>query len=145
MPASASAQEMRYDFSDINEPFIEFPFKVTDVEVTGDWTKLRHNYYIAEPYEKVKKKLETLMSKNQPIGRYYLMSVTPQLDRQMVQIILAYRNEHFYAQVMPNGAGTLIAFEACPVSYVVGSYDASIYGFVLPNGREVSIDLQTDE
>ena len=144
-PQIAAADEPRCDFSDTQQPFLNLPFKVTNVEVTGEWTDMRHNYYLADSYDKVLKQIHKLFDSKGVLDKYVIMGITPQTGQEMTQIILAYHNEHFYVQISPNGAGTLFSLEARPISYVTGVYDVSIYGFVLPDGTEISTDTMTEE
>lgn len=143
-PAVVHAEQPS-DFSDISTPSLELPFTVTQVETTGEWTLMRHNYDVAESYDKVLETLRSMFDAKQRVGIYTIMGITEQSGETMTQVILAYRNEHHYVQITPKGAGASLSFEAAPASYVTGAFDAAIYGFTLPDGSEISTVLWNEE
>ncbi len=140
-----SMAKQTYDFSDINEPKLQLPFTVTNVETTGEWNTLKHIYHLSDAYDKVISKLEEMYSKKQPLGDLVIMGVTKQTGSEMYQMIVAYQNEHHYAQITPEGSGAKITLEAAPVSYVTGVFDIAIYGFTMPDGTIISAVSAAEE
>lgn len=134
-----------YDFSDVAKPFLTLPFEVVNVEVVGEGATIKHVYHLADSYDSVTKKLIDMFNRHSLIGNYVIMGVTEQTVSEMYQTILAINNEHYYAQITPEGAGCAFALEAMPKSYVSGVYDAVIYGFRMPNGETVSAELANQE
>ena len=137
MPVTAIAKQS-FDFSDTKEPYLQLPFTVTNVEVSGEWESLRHVYHVSESYEKVIQKLASMFDKKQTLGEQVIMGLTKQTGQEMYQMIVGFQNEHHYAQITPEGSGTMISLEATPVSYVTGVYDISIYGFTMPDGTIIA-------
>ena len=144
LPFTAMAKQS-YDFSDVEQPFLTFPFEVVSVDVSGEAPKVLHNYHIAASFDDVINKFSTMYDKKQTISEYFIIGMTKQSGVQMYQIILAYQNEHHYAQVQPDGSGTLISVEATPVSYVTGIYPIAVYGFTMPDGGTATVDQFKDE
>ena len=94
-------------------------------------------YYLSDSYDSVIKKLSSMYDKKQTIGYFYINGLTKQTVETMYQLQLAYKNEHHYAQIRPEGSGCTITFEIRPVSYITGVYDPAIYGFHMPDGGAV--------
>jgi hypothetical protein len=137
VPAMSFA-DRAYDFSDLKSFRLDLPFNVTNVQSNGAGYQEKQIYYISDSYDNVIKKLTSMFEKNQQIGDFYINALTKQSVETMYQMQLAYKNEHHYAQIRPDGAGTTITFEMMPVSYVSGVYDISTYGFHMPDGGSVS-------
>ena len=144
LPITSMAKQT-CDFSDINEPYLQLPFTVTNVEVTGEWETLKHIYHVSEAYDKVIKKIASMYDKQQSMGEWVIMGLTKQSSTEMYQLIVGFQNEHHYAQITPEGSGTKIVFEAAPVSYTTGVYDIAIYGFTMPDGTIISAIPAADE
>ena len=144
VPVTSMAKQS-YDFSDIIEPSLQLPFTVTNVESTGEWNTLKHIYHVTESYDKVIKKLTDMFDKKQTLGELVIMGLTKQSSLEMYQLIVGFQNEHHYAQITPEGSGTMITYEAAPVSYVTGVYDIAIYGFTMPDGTIISAVPQAEE
>ena len=144
LPATSLARQT-CDFSDIEEPFLNFPFTVTSIEKTGEYNTLRHIYHVSESYDAVIKKLNDMFDKGKPLGEHIIMGLTKQLTSEMYQMIVGFQNEHHYVQITPEGSGTMLSVEAAPTSYVSGVYDIATYGFTLPDGNIVSAATAADE
>ncbi|MBO4349800.1 MAG: hypothetical protein J6A01_02505 [Proteobacteria bacterium] len=144
VPLTSMAKQT-YDFSDIHEPYLQLPFTVTNVEVTGEWNTLKHIYHVTESYDKVIKKLADMYDKKQTLGDQIIMGLTKQTSIEMYQMIVGFQNEHHYAQITPEGSGTMITFEAAPVSYVSGVFDVAVYGFTMPDGTIISAISAAEE
>lgn len=136
VPSMAFA-DRAYDFSDLASFRLELPFKVTNVEVNGSGMESKQIYYLADSYDSVIKKLSSMYDKKQTVGVFYVNGLTKQTVETMYQLQLAYKNEHHYAQIRPNGSGCTITFEIRPVSYVSGVYEHAIYSFHMPDGGGV--------
>ena len=135
-PSMAFA-DRAYDFSDLTDFRLELPFDVTNVQINGTGMEAKQVYYLSDSYDSVIKKLSSMYDKKQTIGYFYVNGLTKQTVETMYQLQLAYKNEHHYAQIRPEGSGCTITFEIRPVSYITGVYDPAIYGFHMPDGGAV--------
>ncbi|MBR4985563.1 MAG: hypothetical protein IKY83_07485 [Proteobacteria bacterium] len=144
LPVSAFAKQS-YDFSDIATPFIKWPFNVVNVEITGEFFTMHHIYHVTESYETVIKKLTEIYEKNEKIGNYKIMGLTPQTQSESHRLVIGYQNEHHYINISPEGSGSVLAFEAMPSSYMTGIYDATGYGFLLSDGTTANLYQAKEE
>ena len=144
MPVSAFAKQS-YDFSDIVTPFIKWPFNIINVEMTGEFFTTMHIYHASDSYDDVIKKLFEMYNKKEKISGYSIMGVTEQTQSQSYQRVIGYQNEHHYITIAPEGSGTIFSFEAMPSSYMTGVYDATGYGFILPDGSFANLYQAKEE
>lgn len=128
-----------YDFSDITQPLIEWPYQVVSFNVTGAGYGVQHEIRFDISYDKMLKELAKYYKDHTAFGRYYLMSVTEQAQTKSTVCIFASNNEHNYVTIYPDGAGVKVVVDAMPTSYVSGAYAQAVYGFRMPDGGTIPL------
>ncbi len=131
--------EKPYDFSDIQQPLIEWPFNVVSFNVTGSSYLTKHEIMFDMPYDKMLDTLKKAYSKHQAFGNYYVMSVTEQAGDKSFVCIFASNNEHNYVTFTPATSGTFAVVDAMPASYVSGAFAQAAYGYRMPDGGTIPL------
>lgn len=136
--------EQAYDFGDIAQPFLSLPFNGVSVEVAGTDVEVRHIYHIAQPFDEVVEAFLQRIKRGEAFDGFEIMGFTKQQDGSYM-LYLAKRNEHHGASLVPTGSGCDLIVNGMASSFLSGAFDIAVYGYVMPDGSEISIDKFDEE
>lgn len=143
--ASPALAERSYDFSDTDIPTLDLPYKVTRIENTGTGFRKQFIYHVDQNFESLKKSLDSDYARGRKFGKYALMGISRSANGDTMNVVIGYKNEHYYLNIEASGSGSTFTYDSIASSYISGVFDLAAFGFRMPDGGTVPIGLAKDD